>query len=260
MKNKTVLVTGAATGIGRSTAELFAAMGYQVALGCNHSFAEGLQFARSLSEMGMSTMAVKADLRQPDQVEAMFRQIESVWGGVDILINNAGCGYLGRMGETETAVQTRMVDLNVRAMTAMTNLVIPYMPAGGRILNTSSIASFCPTPRMTVYGASKAYVSSFTVGLSEELKRRDITVTAVCPGPMKTEFLDVGSITGRSPAFEYLPYCDQVRVAAGALRAAKAGRTMYTPRLFYKFYRLLAKVAPVKLMVKFTKTRNVMEL
>ena len=171
-----------------------------------------------------------------------------------ILINNAGCGYLGRMGETETAVQTRMVDLNVRAMTAMTNLVIPYMPAGGRILNTSSIASFCPTPRMTVYGASKAYVSSFTVGLSEELKRRDITVTAVCPGPMKTEFLDVGSITGRSPAFEYLPYCDQVRVAAGALRAAKAGRTMYTPRLFYKFYRLLAKVAPVKLMVKFTKT------
>ena len=91
-------------------------------------------------------------------------------------------------------------------------------------------------------------------GLSEELKRRDITVTAVCPGPMKTEFLDVGSITGRSPAFEYLPYCDQVRVAAGALRAAKAGRTMYTPRLFYKFYRLLAKVAPVKLMVKFTKT------
>ena len=65
MKNKTVLVTGAATGIGRSTAELFAAMGYQVAIGCNHSFAEGLQFARALSEMGMSTMAVKADLSQP---------------------------------------------------------------------------------------------------------------------------------------------------------------------------------------------------
>ena len=158
------------------------------------------------------------------------------------------------MGETETAVQTRMVDLNVRAMTAVTNLVIPYMPAGGRILNTSSIAAFCPTPLMTVYGASKAYVSSFTVGLNEELRRKDITVTAVCPGPMKTEFLDVGSITGRSPAFEYLPYCDQVRVAAGALRAAKAGRTIYTPKLFYKFYRLLAKVTPVKLMVKFTKT------
>ena len=64
----------------------------------------------------------------------------------------------------------------------------------------------------------------------------------------------MGSIAGRSPAFELLPYCDQVRVAGGALRAARAGRTIYTPRLFYKFYRLLAKVTPVKLMVKFTKT------
>ena len=71
---------------------------------------------------------------------------------------------------------------------------------------------------------------------------------------MKTEFLDAGRITGRSPAFEYLPYCDQVRVAGGALRAARAGQTIYTPKLFYKFYRLLAKVTPVKLMVKFTKT------
>ena len=98
------------------------------------------------------------------------------------------------------------------------------------------------------------YVSSFTVGLSEELRRREITVTAVCPGPMKTEFLEVGKITGRSPAFELLPYCDLIRVAEGALRAAKAGRTIYTPRLFYKFYRLLAKVTPAKLMVKLTKT------
>nr|WP_287227201.1 SDR family NAD(P)-dependent oxidoreductase [Oscillibacter sp.] len=106
---------------------------------------------------------------------------------------------------------------------------------------------------MTVYGASKAYVSSFTVGLSEELKRRDITVTAVCPGPMKTEVLDVGSITGRSPAFEYLPYCDQVRVAAARCGAPRRAG-LCTPRLFYKFYRLLAKVTPVKLMVKFTKT------
>ena len=171
-----------------------------------------------------------------------------------LLINNAGCGYLGLMGETRTDLQTRMVDLNVRALTAVTNLVIPYMPAGAHILSTSSIAAFCPTPRMTVYGATKAYVSSFTVGLSEELRRREISVTAVCPGPMKTEFLEVGNIAGRSPAFELLPYCDQVRVAEGALRAAKAGRTIYTPRLFYKFYRLLAKVTPVKLMVKFTKT------
>ena len=107
---------------------------------------------------------------------------------------------------------------------------------------------------MTVYSSTKAYVSSFTVGLSEELRDKSIAVTAVCPGPMKTDFLDAGDITGNSRMFELLPYCDQVRVAAGALRAAKAGRTIYTPKLFYKFYRVVAKVMPVKLMVKFTGT------
>ena len=71
---------------------------------------------------------------------------------------------------------------------------------------------------------------------------------------METEFLDVGGITGNSRMFETLPYCDQVRVAGGALRAAREGRTIYTPKLFYKFYRVLAKVTPVKLMVKLAKT------
>ena len=91
-------------------------------------------------------------------------------------------------------------------------------------------------------------------GLAEELRRKGAAATAVCPAPMRTEFLEVGRIAGRSDLFERLPYCDQVQVAGGALRAARAGRTIYTPRLFYKFYRLLAKVTPVKLMVKFTKT------
>ena len=72
--------------------------------------------------------------------------------------------------------------------------------------------------------------------------------------PMATEFLPLAGITGHSSTFEFLPYCDQVKVAGGALRAAKAGRTIYTPKLFYKFYRLLAKVTPSQLLVKFVKT------
>ena len=154
----------------------------------------------------------------------------------------------------DTVSQTRMIDLNLRALTALTNLTVPYMAAGSRILNVSSIASFCPNPRMTVYSATKAYVSAYTIGAAEELKAKGITVTAVCPGPMATEFLSVGRITGNSRMFERLPYCDQVQVAGAALRAAREGRTIYTPRLFYKFYRLLAKVTPAKLMVKLTKT------
>ena len=167
--------------------------------------------------------------------------------------NNAGCGYLGNIGEADTASQTRMVDLNVRALTAITNMTVPYIIPGGHILNVSSIASFCPTPKMTVYSSTKAYVSSFTVGVAEELRSKGITATAVCPAPMQTSSWRWAA-SPDSPEFLVAAYCDQVQVAGGALRAAKAGRTVYTPRLFYKVYRLLAKLTPVKLMVKLTKT------
>ena len=251
---KTAIITGASSGLGREFARQLTDVFPEIE--CCWLIARREDRLEEIARemVGVETVCLSLDLSDPASFAALEAKLAEERPEVTLLINNAGCGYLGLMGETKTELQTRMVDLNVRALTAVTNLVLPSMPAGGRILNTSSIAAFCPTPRMTVYGASKAYVSSFTVGLSEELKRKDITVTAVCPGPMKTEFLEVGRIAGRSPAFELLPYCDQVRVAAGALRAAKAGRTIYTPRLFYKLYRLLAKVTPVKLMVKFTKT------
>ena len=158
MKNKTVLVTGAATGIGRSTAELFAAMGYQVALGCNHSFAEGLQFARSLSEMGMSTMAVKADLRQPDQVEAMFRQIESVWGGVDILINNAGIAQQKLFTDITNEDWDAMVGVNLSGVFYCCRAALPYMirQKAGSIVNVSSMWGICGASCEVHYSAAKA--------------------------------------------------------------------------------------------------------
>ena len=173
---------------------------------------------------------------------------------VGLLVNNAGCGTLGNLGEVPNETQARMCDLNVRALTLMTNMVLPYMVSGGHIINVSSIASFCPNPRMTVYSASKSYVSAFTGGLADELKPRGISVTAVCPGPMQTEFLDVAGITGKSKTFQTLPYCDPEQVVAGALRAAKRGRTFYTPKGFYKFYRFVAKILPMKWMIKAART------
>ena len=203
---------------------------------------------------GMDVACLPLDLCDPMSLMTLQEKLTEEQPEIALLANCAGCGYLGRIGELDTASQTRMVDLNVRALTAVTNMTVPYMMAGSRILNVSSIASFCPNPRMTVYSSTKAYVSSFTIGLSEELRRKDVTATAVCPGPMETEFLPLAGIPGHSSTFEFLPYCDQVRVAKGALRAARAGRTIYTPMLFYKFYRVLAKVTPAKLLVKFVKT------
>ena len=143
-----------------------------------------------------------------------------------------------------------MIDLNVRALTLMTKLVLPYMGRGSEIINTSSIASFCPNTRLNVYSATKAYVTSFSRGLAAELRARDITVCAVCPGPMKTDFITRGEIAGHSRTFDLLPYCDVRRCARGALLASAAGCEVYTPTPFYKLYRALAKILPVRVTVR----------
>ena len=250
---KTAIITGASSGLGREFArqltDIFPEIECCWLIARREDRLE--EIAREM--VGVETVCLPLDLCDSMSFTTLQEKLAAEKPEVAILINNAGCGYLGRMGETETAVQTRMVDLNVRAMTAMTNLVIPYMPAGGRILNTSSIASFCPTPRMTVYGASKAYVSSFTVGLSEELKRRDITVTAVCPGPMDTDFWNVAGVPeGKSRLIDKLPREDPREVAEKSLRAAKRGKMVYAKSAVYKFYHVLSKVLPHGLLMEFT--------
>lgn len=203
---------------------------------------------------GKAVYCLPLDLCDTNSFTLLEQKLAAEQPQVGLLVNNAGCGMLGNLGEVSGASQQRMVDLNVRAMTLMTNLALPYMPRGGRIINVSSIASFCPNARMTVYSASKAYVSAFTGGLADEVKPRGIGVTAVCPGPMRTEFLDVARITGNSKTFRMLPYCDPRKVVAGTLKAARRGRTFYTPRAFFKFYRFVAKLLPMKLMIKAART------
>ena len=229
---KTAIVTGASSGLGREFVRQIADVFPEVE--CYWLIARR---ANRLEELAATLPDKAVECLPLDLCDAMsfmayqekLRQDEPE---VVLLVNNAGCGYLGNTGEVETATQTRVVGLNLRALTAIANMTVAFMAPGGCVLNVSSIASFCPNPRMTVYSASKAYVSAFTVGLAEELRPKGITATAVCSGPMQTEFLDIGGITGNSKTFSTLPYCDQVRVAGGALRAARAGRTIYTPRLF----------------------------
>ncbi|QNL44969.1 SDR family NAD(P)-dependent oxidoreductase [Oscillibacter hominis] len=251
---RTAIITGASSGLGQEFARQFTEVFPNVEcvwlIARRRERLEAVQDA--LAELQVEILPL--DLCEGASFAYLEEKLRLDQPNVTLLINCAGCGYLGNVGEMPTQTQTRMVDLNVRALTAVTNLVLPYMKAGARILNVSSIASFCVNPRMTVYSASKAYVSRFTVGISEELRKKGIHATAVCPGPMETEFLTVGGITGNSRMFETLPYCDQVRVAAGALRAARAGRTIYTPKMFYKFYRLAAKLLPEQLVAKIAKT------
>lgn len=194
------------------------------------------------------------DLCLETDLDSLQNELQMEKPEISLLVNNAGCGNLGNIGESDWRTETRMVDLNIRALTAVSAICVPFMPRGSRIINMSSIASFCPNPRMTVYSASKSYVSFFSRGLGEELKSRGISVTSVCSGPMGTEFLDKAGIRGNSKTFDMLPWCEPKNVVKGAYAAAKAGKSVHTPRGFFKFYRIVAKILPQSIMVKFTKT------
>jgi len=194
------------------------------------------------------------DLTKTDSYRVVGEELDKLHPTVALLVNNSGCGFLGDVGEGDLENQLQMIDVNLRGLTGLTHVCIPYMEKGSRIINVSSIASFCPNPRMTVYSAGKAYVSAFSYGISEELKEKGISVTVVCPGPMDTDFIYLGEIKGHSKTFDVLPYCDPVKVVKGSYKAALAGKRSYTPKVFYKLYKCLAKLLPVGITMKMAKT------
>ena len=250
---KIAVVTGASSGLGQAFARKIKSVFPQVEeVWLIARRKERLEaFAATLSDVAVKCMPF--DLCREESIALLQDTLQSERAEVALLINNAGCGYLGNFGEGESRLQSTMTKLNVTALTEVTQACLPFMKAGGHIINVSSIASFCPNPRLTVYSSTKAFVSSFTRGLSVELKPRGIGVTAVCPGPMRTEFLTVGNITGNSKTFETLPYCDPEKVARGTLFAAKRGKVFYTPTLLYKIFRVVAKILPQAWMINATK-------
>ena len=251
---KTAIITGASAGMGQEFARHALTVFPEI-----ESYWLIARRAEKLHELagqlpGKTVVCLPLDLCDEGSFDVLAEKLRAEKPEVALLVNNAGCGYLGNVGETPLDWQTRMTKLNVTALTAVTSLCVPYMTRGAHIVNVSSIASFCPNPRMTVYSSTKAYVSSFSRGIREELREKGVTATAVCPGPMDTEFIDVGSIKGHSKAFAVLPYCDPSDVAEGTLLSAKAGRAFYTPKAFYKLYQFIAKITPQALMVKLAKT------
>lgn len=208
-----------------------------------------------LAEKYNKLRPVPLDLCDSTSIDELARLIRDEKPDIRVLINNAGFGELGNFYENDYKTQMAMVDLNNRALTAICTVCANYMSAGAYIINVASIASFAPTPRMAVYCSTKAYVTSFTRCIRCELKPRKVNALALCPGPMSTEFLDVAGISGgKSKTFETLPFSNPAKVADKAVVAAAKGRGVYTPRAFYKLYRLLAKILPHDLVMKFSKT------
>ena len=143
---KTAIITGASSGLGREIVrqlgEVFPEIGSCWLIARRRERLE--EIAQTLPHMTVECLDI--DLCSPISFEVLKARLEAEKPEVSLLVNCAGCGFLGELGQGHTDQQTRMIDLNLRALTAVTDLVLPYMGPGGRILNVSSIASFCPTP------------------------------------------------------------------------------------------------------------------
>lgn len=139
------------------------------------------------------------DMKQDLIYRQVQNRLENQHPDIRMLVNAAGFGKFGTVEEisnTEFSAQTDMIDINCRALTKMTEICLPYFSTGSRIINLASAAAFCPQSGFAVYAASKAYVLSFSRALHAELKGKGIYVTAVCPGPVDTEFFNQAGNSG----------------------------------------------------------------
>ncbi len=193
------LITGASNGIGLELARIHAKRGGNLVL-VARSQDKLKQLADELRAQydGIQITVIAQDLTMPQAAQSVFAQTEQLGIQVDILINNAGFGGHGRFFERELAKEQQMIQLNITALTELTHLYLQGMVARrrGKILNVSSTASFMPGPLQAVYYATKAYVTSFSQAVAEEVREFGITATALCPGAVATDFVAAGDLQG----------------------------------------------------------------
>ncbi len=190
-KSRTVLITGASNGFGMEFAKLFAKDGYNLVLVARSTerlrkLGYQLQDEHQLEHVCILT----ADLSEPGSADEVYKKVKESGIHIDVLVNNAGAGVHGFFNEIDLEREKAIIQLNINTPVELTKLFLKEMKLRneGKILNVASMVSFMPSPLMAVYGASKAFMLSFSESLSNELKDTGITVTALCPGASNTMF------------------------------------------------------------------------
>lgn len=222
---KTALVTGASAGIGEEFARQLAAAGTDLVLVARRAERLG-GLAAELEAAGVEVEVVAADLTVAAELAAVAARVGDQERPIDLLVNCAGVGAAGPFVEGDLATVHQMIDLNIAALVELTHAALTAMQARRRgwVLNVSSLGGHAPGPSFAVYSATKAFVTSFSESLFEEVRGTGVHVTVVCPGATKTEF---GQIAGTQaddlPGFLQQ---DADEVVAEALAAAAKGRAV----------------------------------
>lgn len=243
---KIALITGASSGMGRE---------FVYALDADEAFDEIWVVARrrerleALQERCRAKVRVFAlDLLDTASFDTIASALAQARPEIAVLVNAAGFGVFGPFAERDLKTQLDIIDLNDRALTAMCHLALPYLAEGSRIYNMGSMSSWQPVPYINVYGASKAYVLSFSRALGVELRPKGVRVMAVCPGWITTEFFD-HAVTDDTICYYNRCYGPEA-VVKKALRDMKRGRSASVLGFPERMQARLVKFLPMNLVMK----------
>jgi len=248
-QNKTILITGASSGIGLEFANQLNEFGAKLII-----TARNKDKLNELAENYQGATVIPGDLSDKAFPSQLYNEIQSKGLDVDILINNAGFGSIGKLLKSDLETYESMVQVNITALTQLSHLFITDMAAKGKggIINVASVAAFQPVPYMNVYSATKAYVKSFSLALHEEYKDKGIVVTTVCPGYTKTNFQNAAKMSSDAVGIKMLPE-DVVRQS---LIAHKNGKNLVINGVINKIMAHSNRFLPSFLTL--TVTRNLM--
>ncbi|HEY4733270.1 MAG TPA: SDR family oxidoreductase [Gemmatimonadaceae bacterium] len=249
--SQTALVTGASSGIGLELAKVLARHGYDLVLVARKRDALEAVAGQIEGQYDVKAHVFAADLRRREAPEAIWDFLRNEAIPVTVLINNAGFGLGGEFADTELTRELEMIQVNIAALTHLTKLFLPAMikAKSGRVLNVASTAAFQPGPLMAVYYATKAYVLSFSEALAEELRNTGVTVTALCPGPTRTEFASEAGVTN-SRLFSLFGAADATDVAEYGFRAMMAGTRVAIPGIKNKIVAQVNRISPRAITAK----------
>jgi hypothetical protein len=257
---KTVLITGASSGIGLELAHQFAHDGYRLVLVARNRAALRDLGDELQSRYNVTVRISPKDLAHPATPAELYQELQEAGIVLDVLVNNAGFGGAGPFLKTDWNHEAEMMQVNIVAVTHLTKLFLPQIRAReGKILNVASTAAFQPGPFMAVYYASKAFVLHFSEALAEELHGSGVTVTCLCPGPVKTNFQTRAYISdtplGNSPLL-----VDVREVARVGYEGMKQGKRVVIPgwknRLGVEMLRISPREMVTKVVRKIQEKKN----
>lgn len=241
------IISGASSGIGRAIAKELDLLGLDELWLIGRS---EVKLNNLKAELKSNARCFALDLRNCEHFKAIELALRTEKFEVKYLVLSAGVGYTGTVELNTTEQISNMIDVNCRALTLLTSIALPYMNVGGKIINIASGAGFLPQAEFAVYAATKAYVISFSRALRKELKPKKISVCAVCPGPVETDFFaNLENVKEYKKKYLISPE----KVAKGTIKAVDKNKALYCPTLSIKLLHLASKLLPTSLLLKFAK-------